>query len=153
MTRWGDPLAARAYDALFARGLERSGPAVHAAVEPLPAGVPRVRAGARAWVRRALDNPALAQLLCWRPVPGFAPATETFAVSVQRMEEVRGARRGGAPGQLRPGAASGPAAGVRFEAVNKVSRSPAWENRPVVTAAQPRQTSATGPVRESAGEP
>jgi Polyketide cyclase / dehydrase and lipid transport len=33
--------------------------------------------------------------------------------------------------------ATGPAAGARFEAVNKVSRGPAWKNRPVVIAAQP----------------
>ena len=33
--------------------------------------------------------------------------------------------------------AAGPAAGARFEAVNKVSRGPAWKNRPVVIAAQP----------------
>jgi len=94
------------YDALFARGLERSGAAVHAAARPLPPGVARIRAGARAWIAWAVENPALAQLLCWRPVPGFAPAAATFAVSVQQMEEVRGefaeaVRRG----QLRPDAA------------------------------------------------
>jgi hypothetical protein len=33
--------------------------------------------------------------------------------------------------------ADGPAAGARFEAVNKVTRGPAWKNRPVVTAAEP----------------
>ena len=33
--------------------------------------------------------------------------------------------------------ATGPAAGARFEAVNKVSRGPSWKNRPVVIAAQP----------------
>ena len=33
--------------------------------------------------------------------------------------------------------AAGPAVGARFEAVNKVSRGPAWKNRPVVVAAQP----------------
>ena len=33
--------------------------------------------------------------------------------------------------------ATGPAAGARFEAANKVSRGPAWKNRPVVIAAQP----------------
>jgi polyketide cyclase/dehydrase/lipid transport protein len=32
--------------------------------------------------------------------------------------------------------ATGPAAGARFEAVNKATRGPAWKNRPVVTAAQ-----------------
>jgi hypothetical protein len=33
--------------------------------------------------------------------------------------------------------ATGPAVGARFEAVNKVSRGPAWKNRPIVTVAQP----------------
>jgi hypothetical protein len=33
--------------------------------------------------------------------------------------------------------ATGPVVGARFEAVNKVTRGPAWKNRPVVTAAQP----------------
>jgi hypothetical protein len=33
--------------------------------------------------------------------------------------------------------ATGPAPGARFEAVNKVSRGPAWKNRPVVIAAEP----------------
>jgi hypothetical protein len=33
--------------------------------------------------------------------------------------------------------ATGPAVGARFEAVNKVTRGPAWKNRPVVIAAQP----------------
>jgi hypothetical protein len=32
--------------------------------------------------------------------------------------------------------ATGPAAGARFEAVNKVARGPAWRNRPVVTTAR-----------------
>jgi AcrR family transcriptional regulator len=95
------------YDALFARGLERSSAAVHAAAAPLPPGVPRVRAGARAWVAWAVQNPALAQLLCWRPVPGFAPTAETFAVSVQQMEEVRSEFAEAVRlGQLRPDAAS-----------------------------------------------
>jgi hypothetical protein len=33
--------------------------------------------------------------------------------------------------------ATGPAAGARFEAVNKVARGPAWKNRPVVVTAEP----------------
>src|SRR6266704_5478097 len=36
------------YDALFARGLAGSGAAVQAAARPLPPGVARIRAGARA---------------------------------------------------------------------------------------------------------
>jgi AcrR family transcriptional regulator len=95
------------YDALFARGLVRSHAAVRAAVEPQPAGVPRIRAGARAWVRWAVENPGLAQLLVWRPVPGFAPTATTFAVSVQQMEEVRVEFAEAVRlGQLRPQAAS-----------------------------------------------
>lgn len=77
------------YDALFARGLARSYAAVRAATEPLPAGVGRIRAGGGAWLRWAVENPALAQLLVWRPVPGFAPTEATFAASVAQMEEIQ----------------------------------------------------------------
>src|SRR6266571_2090555 len=95
------------YDALFARGLQRSDAAVRAAAEPLPPGVPRIRAGARAWVRWAVENPALAQLLIWRPVPGFAPTATTFAVSLQQMEELRAEFAEAVRlGQLHPDAAS-----------------------------------------------
>lgn len=67
----------------------------------------RIRAGASAWVRWAVENPALAQLLAWRPVPGFAPTATTFAVSVQQMEEVRAEFAEAVRlGQLRPDAAS-----------------------------------------------
>jgi AcrR family transcriptional regulator len=41
------------YDALFARGLDRSHAAVLAAAEPQPPETPRIRAGARAWLRWA----------------------------------------------------------------------------------------------------
>src|SRR5215510_10896748 len=58
------------YDALFARGLTLNYAAVRAAIEPLPAGVARIRSGSRAWVRWVVENPALAQLLYWRAVPG-----------------------------------------------------------------------------------
>jgi AcrR family transcriptional regulator len=95
------------YDALFARGLERNDATVRAAAEPLPPGVARIRAGARAWVCWAVENPALAQLLVWRPVPGFAPTEATFAASVQQMEEVRADFAEAVRlGQLRPDAAS-----------------------------------------------
>jgi AcrR family transcriptional regulator len=98
------------YDALFARGVARSYDAVRAAVEPLPPGVARIRAGGRAWVRWAVHHPALAQLLVWRPVPGFAPTEATFAASVQQMQWL-GAEFAEAVrlGQLRPDAASGDA--------------------------------------------
>ena len=95
------------YDALFARGLERSGAAVQAAIEQGPRDVETIRAAARALVRWAVENPALAQLLYWRPVPGFVPATATFAVSVAQMGQLRaGFAEAAAAGLLHPDAAS-----------------------------------------------
>ncbi len=95
------------YDALFARGLERSGAAVQAAVEEGPRGVVTIRAAARALVRWAVENPALAQLLYWRPVPGFAPTAATFAASVRQMDQLRAAFAAAVrAGALHPDAAS-----------------------------------------------
>jgi AcrR family transcriptional regulator len=98
------------YDALFARGLERSSAVVQAAIEEGPRGVGTIRAAARALVRWAVENPALAQLLFWRPVPGFAPSAATFAVSVAQMGQLRaGFAEAAAAGVLRRDAASGEA--------------------------------------------
>src|SRR5260370_20828163 len=98
------------YDALFARGLERRGAAVQAAIEQGPGGVATLRAAARAVVRWAVENPALAQLLYWRPVPGFAPAAATFAVSVRQMDQLRaGFAEAVQAGVLHPDAACDPA--------------------------------------------
>jgi AcrR family transcriptional regulator len=77
------------YDALFARGLAGERAAVQAAVEGLDRGVPRIRAGAVAAVRWAVEHPALAQLLHWRPVPGFEPSPAVFAPSVEEQSDVR----------------------------------------------------------------
>lgn len=71
------------YDALFARGLAQELAAIGTAVDALPRGVPRIRAGGAASVAWAVANPALAQLLHWRPVPGFEPSPEVFAPSVE----------------------------------------------------------------------
>jgi AcrR family transcriptional regulator len=77
------------YDALFARGLAEQLTAVRTAVGDLPRGVPRIRAGGAAVVRWAVANPALAQLLHWRPVPGFEPSPEAFAASADDATDVR----------------------------------------------------------------
>jgi AcrR family transcriptional regulator len=79
------------YDALFARGVERCGAAVQAAVAAQPRGLASIRAAGRALVRWAVENPALAQLMYWRPVPRFAPTAETFASSVRLMDQLRAA--------------------------------------------------------------
>jgi AcrR family transcriptional regulator len=77
------------YDALFARGLEEEHAAIYTAAAKAPPGVPRIRAGGAAAVRWAVENPALAQLLHWRPVPGYEPSPSVFASSVDDMAELR----------------------------------------------------------------
>lgn len=95
------------YDALFARGLAGTGAAIRAAVAEGPPGVVTIRAGGRALVRWAVENPALAQLLYWRPVPGFAPTAATFAPSVALMDQLRATFAAAVrAGELHPKAAS-----------------------------------------------
>ena len=77
------------YDALFARGLAEEQAAVQAALAGVPRGTPSIRAGGRAVVRWAVEHPALAQLLHWRPVPGFQPSPQTFEPSRKDMATVQ----------------------------------------------------------------
>jgi AcrR family transcriptional regulator len=78
------------YDELFARGAAANQDVVRAAVDGLPHGVARIRAGTVATVAWCVAHPALAQLLYWRPVPGFAPSAAAFRSSQDDMAEVRG---------------------------------------------------------------
>lgn len=77
-----------AYDLLFARALRDSWAAIEAESAP-QRGVARVVSGTQALIAWAVRRPALAQLLFWRPVPGFAPSRETFAGSVDQMQNLR----------------------------------------------------------------
>lgn len=77
------------YDALFAHGIVEEQKSLTSEWAALPRGVPRIRAAAVAIVRWSIGNPTLAQLLHWRPVPGFAPSRETFELSVRDMEQAR----------------------------------------------------------------
>jgi AcrR family transcriptional regulator len=77
------------YDALFGRGLAGLSAAERAAVVGEEPGLPRLRAGGRAVVAWSVENRAVAQLLFWRPVPGFEPSGATFAASVDDMSQVR----------------------------------------------------------------
>jgi AcrR family transcriptional regulator len=95
------------YDALFARGLAAQQAAVRAAIDAVPRGVPRIRAGAVAVVSWAVEHPALAQLLHWRPVPGFEPSPEVFAAAQVEMVDARGEFAEAVRlGQLHPSAAT-----------------------------------------------
>lgn len=73
------------YDALFAQGAAALLAAVHTAGNHLrvhddPVAAPS--AGARAYVDWSLRNPVSAQLLHWRPVPGFEPSAQAYAPSI-----------------------------------------------------------------------
>jgi AcrR family transcriptional regulator len=77
------------YDALYAYGIVDQQESFYPHVERMPRGVPRIRAASIGVVRWAVENPALAQLLHWRPVPGFEPSPEAYALSVRDMEFAR----------------------------------------------------------------
>lgn len=95
------------YDALFARGLAGNDEAVQEAVASAEAGLDTIRAAGRAIVRWSVEHPALAQLLFWRPVPGFEPSPEVFEVSAASMEQARAAFADAVRlGQLAPSADS-----------------------------------------------
>src|SRR6516164_6592801 len=95
------------YDALFARGVAGTGAAIQAAVAEGPRGAVTIRAAGRALVHWAVENPALAQLLYWRPVPGFAPTAAAFAPSVALMDQLRAAFAAAVrAGELHPTAAT-----------------------------------------------
>lgn len=46
-------------------------------------------AGARAYVDWSLRNPVSAQLLHWRPVPGFEPSAQAYAPSIAIIAALR----------------------------------------------------------------
>lgn len=78
------------YDALFAQGSAELATAVRAAgdntgTDPVAA----LLSGAHAYVGWLVRHPVSAQLLVWRPVPGFEPSAQAFAPSVDLVAETR----------------------------------------------------------------
>ena len=77
------------YDALFLRGNERITAYVDAAVANLEPGLERALEQSRAMVRWAVDEPGLAALMFWRPIPGFEPSSESFAPARTLVDRCR----------------------------------------------------------------
>jgi len=99
------------YDQLFARGAAAHNRAMSEAVDRQPPGVARIRALAEASLRWSLENPALGQLMFWRPVPGFEPSAASFAISAEGLGRLRAELAAAASlGQLAPHADSNDAA-------------------------------------------
>lgn len=100
------PSRAAIYDALFLRGQVEHLEAVRTAVREAEPGLPAVYAGMEASARWSHTNQVLAQLLFWRPVPGFEPSEAAMAPSVEMVATFRGAVRGAVDrGELAPAAA------------------------------------------------
>ena len=100
------------YDELFARGwrdLEQHVRAFEDAACPVQsadAARDRLCEGSAAFVRWAIEHPVQAQLMFWRPVPGFEPSPDAYAPAVALWELTRTRLAGFvAAGWLRPEAA------------------------------------------------
>lgn len=77
------------YDALFARGSASLTAYVDDALAGLDPGLERLFEGSRAVLRWTVANTGLAQLMFWRPVPGFVPSEASFAPSQALWQRFR----------------------------------------------------------------
>lgn len=83
------------YDALFRRGAAALLDAMRTAHPDLLAGGGKSNdnledtlvARAETFVRWCVEHPAYAQLLVWRPVPGFSPSPEAYEPSIALVED------------------------------------------------------------------
>src|ERR1051325_2200313 len=95
------------YDALFGRGQQANVDAMRAAMADVPPGLDALVAGLDASCRWCVAHPGVAQLMFWRPVPGFEPTPEAMAPSAELVRLHRIALADAvAAGQLGPGADS-----------------------------------------------
>jgi AcrR family transcriptional regulator len=77
------------YDTLFLRGNIEITAAVETAVRGTEPGLERILVASRAMLRWSYDNTGLAQLMFWRPVPGFRPTSESFQPSRAMWQRFR----------------------------------------------------------------
>jgi AcrR family transcriptional regulator len=95
------------YDALFRRGQQANLEALRAGMRDAEPGLDALAGALEATARWAVANPVLAQLLFWRPVPGYRPTAEAFAPAEQLVSLLRGALTDAAArGQVHPDAAT-----------------------------------------------
>ena len=95
------------YDALFRRGQQANLEALREGMHGAAPGLATVAGAMEAAGRWAAANPVLAQLLFWRPVPGYQPSAEAFAPAMQIIDLLRSAlAEAAARGQVHPDAAT-----------------------------------------------
>ena len=83
------PSALAVHDAVFARGQRANLAAWRAGVAGAESGLVALTAGMTAIAQWAVTHPVEAQLLFWRPVPGFRPSPEAMAPADQLVAELR----------------------------------------------------------------
>ena len=94
------------YDALFASAARQVADVYRAAVSTTDPGLPASK-GVDALARFAMANQALAQLLFWRPVPGFTPSETAYADAIAFTDAMTAVVAEAVErGQLHPDAAS-----------------------------------------------
>lgn len=94
------------YDALFRRGQEGYLEAVRRGASGHEPGLAAMAASLEAGARWIMDNQVLAQLLFWRPVPGFTPSAEAYAPALAVHEHFTALTRAAVErGELHPDAA------------------------------------------------
>ena len=95
------------YDELFRRGNEELNAFMTDAVTGISDPIARLRAGTAALTRWSIEHPVIAQLMFWRPVPGFEPSPESFAPALAQVDLMRDVIRDAvAAGTLAPDAAT-----------------------------------------------
>jgi AcrR family transcriptional regulator len=95
------------YDALFRRGQHANLEALREGIRGAAPGMDAVAGAMEATGRWAVANPVLAQLLFWRPVPGYQPSADAFAPARQIIDLLRSALADAAArGQVHPDAAT-----------------------------------------------
>ena len=81
------------YDEIFRRGSQEILEMVHELIATGVTGIELYYETCDAMVRWCFSNQAMAQLLFWRPVPGFTPSAEAFAPSAESMDVIAAAFR------------------------------------------------------------
>lgn len=83
------PSVLAVHDALFLRGQQANLEVLDRGMDGAEPGLPALLGGLTATARWAVANPVLAQLLFWRPVPGFTPSPASFAPAEQIVRRLR----------------------------------------------------------------
>ena len=134
------------YDALFERASrEHHAEAVGAADERTGA-IDRLVAAAEGTVHWSLAHPALAQLIFWRPVPGYTPSEQAYRPAIESIARLRHEIETAiAAGELRADADAESIA-ARYTVVVAGVVSQQLANQPGVGAAEGRYSRFTAPL-------